>query len=312
LQNLRDAVEAQMTSVSRFAGRSRVPVPQDTETSGSVDQPCLRQPSHRDIRQAMFDRVRQLRAAGKTMRAIAAETGVGWRTVTKWVRSGCLPDRTPMTPRPSSPGYFKDYLSQRWAAGCTHGRYLFWDIRNQGYTGSYSHLQKFLAKWRRASGETPAASRPSEPENPVLDPTTGWQISPIDAAWLCLKPRGQLTPSQAIKVDALKQASPSFVVMRQLAMRFRGILRGHDTAKLDGWLDAADRSGLNPMQRFARMLRRDLEAIRNAVTECWSNGQVEGQINRLKTLKRAMYGRASIELLRARMLPLQTSNEHAL
>jgi hypothetical protein len=260
----------------------------------------------------MFDRVRQLRTAGKTMRAIAAETGVGWRTVTTWVRSGCLPDRTPMTPRPSSPGYFKDYLSQRWTAGCTHGRYLFWDIHNQGYTGSYSHLQKFLAKWLRASGETPAASRPSEPENPVLDPTTGWQISPIDAAWLCLKPRGQLTPSQAIKVDALKQASPSFVVMRQLAMRFRGILRSHDTAKLDSWLDAADRSGLNPMQRFARMLRRDLEAVRNAVTERWSNGQVEGQINRLKTLKRAMYGRAGIELLRARMLPLQTSNEHAL
>jgi hypothetical protein len=83
----------------------------------------------------MFDRVRQLRAAGKTMRAIAAETGVGWRTVTKWVRSGCLPDRTSMTPRPSSPGYFKDYLSQRWAAVSTHGRHLFWDIRNQGYTG---------------------------------------------------------------------------------------------------------------------------------------------------------------------------------
>jgi hypothetical protein len=194
LQNVRDAVEAQMTSVSRFAGRSRVPVPQDTETSGSVDQPCLRQPSHRDTREAMFDRVRQLRAAGKTMRAIAAETGVGWRTVTKWVRSGCLPDHTPRTPRPRSPGYFKDYLSQRWAAGCTDGRYLFWDIRNQGYTGSYSHLQKFLAKWRRASGETPAASRPSEPENPVLDPTTGWQISPRNRLGIEVGARNSLRP----------------------------------------------------------------------------------------------------------------------
>ena len=310
LENLRDAVEAQMTSVSRFAGRSRVPVSQDRKTSGSVDQPRLGQPSHRSARQAMFDRVRQLRAAGKTMRAIAEETGVGWRTVTKWVRSGCLPDRTPMTPRPSSPGYFKNYLSQRWAAGCTHGRYLFWDIRNQGYTGSYSHLQKFLATWRLTSSETLAASQPSEPENPALDPTTGWQISPIDAAWLCLKPRGQLTPSQAVKIDALKQASPSFVIMRQLAMWFRGTLRSHDATKLNSWLDAADRSGLGAMQRFARMLRRDLEAVRNAVTERWSNGQVEGQINRLKTIKRAMYGRAGIELLRARMLPLQTSNEH--
>jgi Transposase len=92
--------------------------------------------------------------------------------------------------------------------------------------------------------------------------------------------------------------------MRQLAMWFRGILRSHDTAKLNSWLDAADRSGLGPMQRFARMLRRDLEAVRNAVTECWNSGQVEDQINRLKTIKRAMYGRVGIELLRARSLDL--------
>jgi transposase len=60
------------------------------------------------------------------------------------------------------------------------------------------------------------------------------------------------------------------------------------------------------MQQFARTLARDLNAVRNAITEPWSSGQAEGQINRLKTLKRAMYGRAGIELLRARMLPLET------
>ena len=58
------------------------------------------------------------------------------------------------------------------------------------------------------------------------------------------------------------------------------------------------------MQRFAKTIRQDLEAVRNAVSEPWSNGQTEGQINRLKTLKRAMYGRAGAELLRARMMPL--------
>jgi transposase len=58
------------------------------------------------------------------------------------------------------------------------------------------------------------------------------------------------------------------------------------------------------MQRFAHNLRRDIDAVRNAITERWSNGQTEGQINRLKTLKRAMYGRAGPELLRARMVPL--------
>jgi transposase len=125
-----------------------------------------------------------------------------------------------------------------------------------------------------------------------------------------MKPKGMLTPSQAVKVATLKKASPSFVVMRRLSMRFLGILRGDDPAKLGRWLDDARRSEISSMQRFAQTLARDLDAVKNAVTEEWSSGQAEGQINRLKTLKRAMYGRASVELLRARMLPLEMSCEH--
>ena len=120
-------------------------------------------------------------------------------------------------------------------------------------------------------------------------------------------PRGVLSTAQAAKARALKHASPSFITMRQLAMRFRGILRSGKAAKLDDWLRDARASGVGAMQRFARMLSRDLEAARNAVTETWSNGQTEGQINKLKTLKRAMYGRAGAELLRARLLPLEVT-----
>jgi len=112
---------------------------------------------------------------------------------------------------------------------------------------------------------------------------------------------------QAAKVDALKSASSDFTAMRRLAMRFRGILRSRDVQKLVIWLDDAQQSGLYAMQRFAQTVRRDLDAVTNALTEGWSNGQTEGHINRLKTLKRAMYGRAGVELLRARMLPLQLS-----
>ena len=64
------------------------------------------------------------------------------------------------------------------------------------------------------------------------------------------------------------------------------------------------------MQRFARTLSRDLDAVKNAVTERWNSGQAEGQINRLKAPKRAMYGRASVELLRAQLMPLELSREH--
>ena len=69
-------------------------------------------------------------------------------------------------------------------------------------------------------------------------------------------------------------------------------------------------SGIYAMQRFARMIRRDFEAVRNAVMQLWSNGQTEGQINKLKTFTRAMCGPASLELLHARMMPLQESSLH--
>ncbi len=236
----------------------------------------------------MFERVQELRDAGKTMTQIASITGVGWRTVTKWVRSGRLEERKACIPKPSSPQFFHAILSRLWASGCTHGRRLFHAIQRRGYTGSYSHLQRMLAPWRRAGSDKEASTPPPTPESRAVDPATGWQISPIVAAALCMKPTAQLTPCQVGKVDALKAASPSFVAMRKLAMRFRGLLKASDTAKLDQWLKDAQACRLSSIQRFARTIKRDLAAVRNAVSEPWSSGQAEGQINRLKALKRAM------------------------
>jgi transposase len=93
-------------------------------------------------------------------------------------------------------------------------------------------------------------------------------------------------------------------------MRFRGILRGCDVEKLTVWLHDADWSILYGIRRFVHTLRQDLAAVGNAITETWSNGQTEGQINRLKTLKRAMYGRAGVDLLRARMMPFRVEPNH--
>ena len=80
--------------------------------------------------------------------------------------------------------------------------------------------------------------------------------------------------------------------------------RSTGAGKLSVWLKDAQHSGLYAMQRFARTLRSDIDAVRNAIIEQWSNGKTEGRINRLKTLKRAMYGRAGPELLRARVVPV--------
>jgi transposase len=133
---------------------------------------------------------------------------------------------------------------------------------------------------------------------------TGRQISPLTAAALCVKPSGLMTERQLASVDVLKAASTEFCTMRHLAMRLRGLLRGGTVEALNTWLTDAHSSNIHGMRRFSRTVRQDMAAVTNAVLEHWSNGQAEGQINRLKMLKRAMYGRAGAELLRARMFPL--------
>jgi hypothetical protein len=178
---------------------------------------------------------------------------------------------------------------------------------------SFSHLKRLLCQWRKA-GRSGAAdvctmTAPAETLEAGVA-STGQLASPIVAAALCVKPRGLLTTSQAVKVDARKAASSDFAVMRALAIRFRRILRGQDVSPFAAWLQDADRCGIYGMRRFVRTLLQDLDAVRNAITEPWSNGQTEGQINRLKTLKRARYGRAGTELLRARMMPLRPTHDH--
>ncbi|WP_408859084.1 transposase [Acidiphilium sp. PA] len=208
--------------------------------------------------------------------------------------------------------YYEGYLSRRWAEGCTVVRRLLTEIKHLGFTGCYTHLARFVSSWRRdrESKDVRATSTPSGLL--AQDPVTGRQISPQMAAILCIKPRKQLTPRQAAAVDALKSSSTDFAAMRGFAMRFPGILRSRDGGKLDAWLEEACHSGIYALQRFARTAQGDLDAVRNAVTERWSNGQAEGQISRLKTLKRAMYGRAGVALLRARMLPFQPAGFHTI
>ena len=95
-----------------------------------------------------------------------------------------------------------------------------------------------------------------------------------------------------------------FTTMRRLVLSFRTILRVGTVATLHDWLTRATATNLHALHRFVQTLRKDLDAVEGAVTESWSNGPVEGHINRLKTLRRQMYGRAGVALLRARLLPL--------
>lgn len=246
-----------------------------------------------------------MRQQGLTYSEIARRTGYERRSIANWLPSNAPRDRNRAALNPTSPLYFEVFLADCWKNGNRVGRHLFYDIKNRGYTGSRSNLEGLLKVWREVEN-----IQPDEPpldmsvSEPARDLDTGHMISSVVAAALCMKPRGLLTDRQARKVDALKQGSAVFSSMRGLAMRFNGILRSGNPAVLDEWIDHAIDTELTAIMRFASVLRRDIDAVKNAIELPWSNGQAEGQINRLKMLKRAMYGRAGPELMRARMLPL--------
>jgi hypothetical protein len=195
--------------------------------------------------------------------------------------------------------FYREYLVRRWAEGCRSGRLLMAEIEPLGYIGGYAGLARLIAPWRLHG--LPAC-RPRAGGMPVSSVFTR-HVSPQIAAALLGQPRPLLTDRQGDTVDALKAQCPGFTTMRRLTLSFRATLRGGKVATLHRWLVRAHATNIDALQRFVRTLRRDLSAVEGAVREPWSNGPVEGHINRLKMLRRQMYGRAGVELLRARLLP---------
>lgn len=353
--NLRDAVTQELNRQRKSLvlvpeRSSQAPSPEDlkigalpgtaeSDTAACSETPGAKQKPHRSevldhrrqvgdqrrvVKQALFDKVRQMHLAGKTVVQIECETQLNRRRLYKWVRLTELtelPERNKMEPKPSSPSYFRDYLAARWEQGCRHGRTLFAEIRGRGYTGGFSWIAHYLQEWRCAQPQHATTPSPPERQGTSAPPRAnapcddGRHVSPLVAAALVMKPRPLLTEDQRQTVNRLRVACPDFGVMRSLAMSFRGILLRGKPTSLDLWMAKAAATGIYAMKRFVRTLRHDLAAVKNAVTYQWSNGPVEGHINRLKTLKRQMYGRAGVELLRARMLPLQSptlANVHQL
>ena len=155
----------------------------------------------------------------------------------------------------------------------------------------------FVSAWRRKGR---ASAKPPE------------RISPKHAAILVTRDTDLISPEQQSLLDALSANCPDLIPLRSIAIAFREALTSHDGVMLRTWINKVKHSGFGPLVRFGYGLQKDLAAVTAAVETHWSNGQVEGQINRLKAIKRQMYGRAGFSLLRARVLPyrLLTATAH--
>jgi transposase len=256
-------------------------------------------------RLARYDAVIALHQEGHSHAAISRQTGLGRRTVRRYLRAGTFPERSAAPPRPTMLALYETYLRARWTEGCHNAHQLWREIRSQGYAGQAANVRRYLARWRPEPGRPGPTVRQDQADDasstpPVRQPTP--VPSPRQARWLLLRAAETLSSDERAYRTALLDAEPAVRDVQQLAIDFGMLVRTRDAPGLIAWLKRADASSLPEVHSFATGLRRDRAAVDAALSLVWSNGQTEGQINRLKVLKRQMYGRAKLDLLEKRFL----------
>ena len=254
-----------------------------------------------------YEQTHALRQQGYAIKDIAHHLGIGKRTVYKYLAASSFPERQP-TIRQQGSGLdaYKPYIQDQWNRGQRQTKALFHEIQQQGYPGSYSTLARYTHQLQQLTasnkpdpellnalpGRGPAPTLPTSPQKP---------LSARRAAWLILQRAETRTTEENSLITRLAQ-QPELSGAITLAQDFIDLIRQRLPTQLDAWLQAAKASSIKAFQSFAKGLEEDYDAVKAGMTLEVSNGPVEGQNNRLKMLKRQMFGRANLELLEKRFI----------
>ena len=149
---------------------------------------------------------------------------------------------------------------------------------------------------------TPTAYPTVNIPKPPMRPASKRRLTPQEVSWLYMLSAEKLTQRQQIQLLQVCQAGTDLHMAYELTQEFVAMIKERKVSCLQDWMKHAEHSGLPALKGFVRGLRRDYAAVSAALSSPWSQGQVEGQITRLKLLKRQMYGRAKFDLLRRRVL----------
>ncbi|NJN18187.1 MAG: transposase, partial [Oscillochloris sp.] len=263
----------------------------------------------RSRRWAQYERVQELRAQGVSYRAIAAQLHLSRQTVRRYSVADRFPERATRRSKVSKLDPFTPYLAQRLAAGADNALQLWRDLRDQhGYSGSRALVSRWVAQHRhlvpaREHAE-PIKRRRGRPAQPAkaAPPSPQRRLSARKAAWLLICRPEAVTEDDRLVIDRLCAQALAVATAHQLAQAFITMVRERQASALEDWLAHATASGVPELQTFAAGIERDKLAVSAALTLSFSNGQVEGQVNRLKLIKRMAYGRANFDLLRQRVL----------
>jgi transposase len=259
----------------------------------------------RDRLRALYQEVIELKQKGVSADEIAKRVGKSPRTIRHWLQQGEYRER--VRHRRSKLDAHFSYLTQRWNEGCHNVMELWRELRGRGYRGSYKSLNNYLHRQNYLRHrERPSSTVRVQPQGvrlmrqariETLIPTP----SPRKTVWMLLKPE-ELEEKERKMIDHLCRLSPEVKAAQELASSFIAMIRERRAERFDGWIGQVVESHIPELKSFADSLKQDQPAVVAALTYEWSNGMVEGQVNRLKLVKRTMYGRAKPDLLKARML----------
>ena len=258
--------------------------------------------SRRERRLARYQEVRKLYEQGWSFASIGRMLDMNKKTVAKFVQAEQFPEARPRGDRRRKLTPYLPYLRKQWEAGEHNAAKLHRDIRAQGFRGSETTTRAYLSELRDQNEPRTGPRR----RLPALPPgKSHWQPgapSSRRATWLILSRQEKLSEEQRRERDRVLEAHPEVTIACLLAQAFAQVVRTRNAKALEPWIEQALESGVPELGSFVAGIRRDQSAVFNALSYAWSQGQVEGQIHRLKLLKRQSYGQAGFDLLRHRVL----------
>jgi transposase len=238
-------------------------------------------------------RVRQLHAEGQLIRHIAAMVGLHRDTVRRYLRDERCPAWQSGRPRRTRMDAYRKSIDQRLAEGCHNVAELHRELTGGGHRVSYHAVHRFV---RRRLADLGIPRRVD-----VLQQPRARQPSARQLAFAWIRRHEERDEEEQARLEAVRRTDRDWGAALELADEFAGMARKTWNQPLSAWLDKAEQGAYPELRRFARGLRQDEAAVTAALREPWSNGKVEGHVNRLKVMKRQMYGRAGSQLLRARV-----------
>ena len=259
--------------------------------------------SSRVRRQQRYEQVRALKANGGTISQIARLMDLSHVTARKYFYAEEFQERKPNRRVKSFLDAFVPHLQKRFDAGCRNASQLWREVRDLGFTGS----TKQVSRWVYLRRETLASTTPKPYLQSAADQikTARTWMSDLPSAkqlaWLFVRPKTALNAQDDQLLTRLLQSQPLNQAYQQTQL-FCTMVKSHTAEGLDTWLRDCAASNLADLVSFAAGIQADYAAIKAALTMPWSNARSEGHVNRIKVIKRLMFGRAKFDLLRIRIL----------